>query len=242
MPVATANGIELYYELAGQGAAVVLIGGLGTDSTFLRPVTRNLAERFSVLSFDNRGAGRSDKPDIPYSIEMMATDAIELMDAVGVERAHVVGISMGASVALAMALGYGERVTSLVLVSASAKKSMDMTISKPFRLIRLLGRALPPIAEGKYPQPDYAFERQRAASRTYDCSVRLGEIAAPTLIMHGRKDRTVPLELAEQLQAGIPRSTLMTFAGGHAFFLFGERDRFLRETGEFCTAHNEGGG
>jgi 3-oxoadipate enol-lactonase len=239
VPTARANGIDLYYERAGHGPAVVLIGGLGTDSTFLRSIAKGLAQYVDVVSFDNRGAGRSDKPDAPYSIELMASDTVELMAAIGIERAHLIGISMGASIALAVALDQPDRVASLILVSASAKKSMDMPISKPFLLIRLLGRILP-IVEGKYPQPDYAFQRQLVASRSYDCSARLGEIAAPTLIMHGRKDRTVPLALAEELSAGIPQSRITRFSGGHAFFLYGTRDRFVLEAAGFCVRTEKG--
>lgn len=234
MPVAKANGTDIYYELSGQGEPIVLIGGLGADSTVFRPVTAGLAGHFRVLSFDNRGAGRSGKPDVPYSVEMMATDTVGLMDALGIGRAHLVGLSLGASIAVAAALDHPGRVEDLVLVSASARKTMDMRISTPFRLIRLLGRVVP-AARGKYPQPAYAFQRQFAASRSYDCTSRLGEIGVRTLIMHGRKDRTVPLDLARELHAGIRGSEFVTFDGGHAFFLFGERERFLQETVRFLT-------
>jgi pimeloyl-ACP methyl ester carboxylesterase len=239
MPVTKANGIDIYYELTGQGEPLVLIGGLGADSTVFRPVARGLAEHFTVLSFDNRGAGRSAKPDVPYSVEMMAADTIELMDALDIERAHFVGLSLGASIAVAAALDHRGRVEDLVLVSASARKTMDLRISTPFRLIRLLGRVVP-AARGKYPQPAYAFGRQLVASRSYDCTSRLGEIGVRTLIMHGRKDRTVPLDLAAELHAGIRGSQFVTFRGGHSFFLFGERDRFLRETVRFLTRDRTG--
>jgi len=235
MPTVRANGIDLYYELHGQGEPLVLIGGLGVDNTFFRPLTEAFAKQFRVLSFDNRGAGRSDKPDVPYTIELMATDAIALMDALGMERAHLVGISMGASIALALALDQPGRVKRMVLVSASARKTMEMRVSRPFRLIGFLGRILP-IAEGKYPQPEYAFQRQLIASRSYNCSPRLGEIRVPTLVMHGRKDRTVPLQLAEELHAGIAGSQLVTFKGGHVFFLFPERKRFLEESLRFLAS------
>ncbi len=106
MPVVKANGIDIYHELAGQGEPVVVIGGLGTDSTLLRPIVGGLAGQFKVLSFDNRGAGRTSQPDMPYSVETMATDTVELMDVLDITRAHVLGVSMGASTAMAVALAH----------------------------------------------------------------------------------------------------------------------------------------
>jgi pimeloyl-ACP methyl ester carboxylesterase len=233
---ARANGIDINYELQGEGEPLVLIGGLGTDSTFFRPLVDALARDFRVLSFDNRGAGLSDKPDEPYTIELMAEDTASLMDAAGIEHAHVLGISMGASIGLALALDHPGRVDDLVLVSASARKTMELRISRPFRLLRMLGRILP-IAKGKHPQPDYAFQRQLVASRSYDCTSRLGEISVPTLIAYGRRDRTVPLALAEELHVGIPGSQFVVFRGGHVFFLFGARRRFLEAVGRFLAEH-----
>jgi len=234
MPTIEANGIEMFYELAGQGEPLVLIGGLGVDSTFLRPLVAPLAERLSVLSFDNRGAGRSSKPDEPYTVELMAADTLALMDAVGLRHAHVLGVSMGASIALALALDQPRRVASLILVSASARKTMDMPVARPSRSTRLLHR-LVPAAGGDRGQPDYAFQRQFVASRTYDCSSRLGEIHAPTLVMHARRDGIVPLGLAEELHAGIRGSRLETFDGDHVFFVGRERRRFLDETLRFLA-------
>jgi len=231
---ARANGIDISYELQGEGEPLVLIGGLGSDRTLVRPLVDAFAPAFRLLSFDNRGAGRSDKPDEPYTIELMAEDTAALMDAAGIEHAHVVGISMGASIALALALDHPGRVDDLVLVSASARKTGGLRISLPSRLLRLLSRVLP-FARGKYPQPDYAFQRQLVASRSYDCTSRLGELRVRTLIAYGRKDRTVPLELAEELHAGIPGSQFLVFRGGHLFFLFGDRKRFLETVGRFLA-------
>ena len=87
LSIASSNGIDVYYEMVGSGDPVVLVGGLGTDSSFLRPIAKVLAEQFMVLSFDNRGAGQSAKPDLPYTVEMMAADTVGLMDAVGLKRA-----------------------------------------------------------------------------------------------------------------------------------------------------------
>jgi pimeloyl-ACP methyl ester carboxylesterase len=80
---------------------------------------------------------------------------------------------------------------------------------------------------GKYPQQPGAFARQRQASRAYDCMDRLGEIHVPTTILHGRRDRLVPLREAESMHRGIAGSKMVTFNGGHIFFVMRERPRFL---------------
>jgi pimeloyl-ACP methyl ester carboxylesterase len=83
------------------------------------------------------------------------------------------------------------------------------------------------VFRGKYPQPRYAFARQRQASRAYDCADRLDEIHVPTTVLHGRRDRIVPLRDAETMRRGITGSQLVTFGGGHLFFLVRERKWFL---------------
>src|SRR5579883_3238531 len=95
MPTIKVNDIDIYYEIHGEGKPLVLIGGLGIDLSEIESITHWLAQRYRVLVFDNRGAGRTDKPDVPYSIEMMAQDTEELMNALAIEQASVLGISMG---------------------------------------------------------------------------------------------------------------------------------------------------
>ena len=233
VPIARINELGIYYEERGDGRPVLLIGGLGSDVSMLGDIIARLVQGNRVIAFDNRGAGRSDKPDIPYSIEMMAGDAVGLMDALRITQADMVGISMGASIALALALAHPERVTGLVLVSASARKPARLTMSAPMRAASLL-RSLP-MFRGRHPQPRYAHMRQRAASRSYDCTARLGQIHAPTLILHGRRDRTVPTALAEDLHDGIAGSKLVMFDGGHMFFLMRERDQFLAQVAAFVS-------
>lgn len=222
MPTVAANGIQMYYELRGDGEPLVVILGLTNDVSEMGPVIEPLAAHNRVLAFDNRGAGRSEKPDAPYTIVLMASDTFALMRAVGIPRANVLGISLGGRIATMLALEHPEAVAKLVLVSTSAR---ILPRTMRFRLLSLMSRI--PILRGKYPQPRYAFNRQRDASTGFDCTERLPEIAAPTLILHGKRDKTTPYALAEELHRGIPDSKLLAFAGGHLFFLFHERQRFL---------------
>jgi 3-oxoadipate enol-lactonase len=121
MPTADANGIRIHYEVHGEGRPLLLILGLGADVSEYTALIDQLAARSRVIAFDNRGAGRTDKPDAPYSIELMAADALGVMDALGVTRADVLGISLGGRIALELALGHPERVERLILVSTSAR-------------------------------------------------------------------------------------------------------------------------
>ena len=199
----------MYYEIHGEGEPLVLIGGLANDITDYTDHTKiisGLSQRYKVITFDNRGAGRTDKPDIPYSIEMMADDTAGLMQAIGIKQAHIVGISMGGRIALEMALRHPEMVKKLVLVSTAAR------VIKTWRrhlLFDILSRI--PIFRGKYPQPHYAFVRQREASSSYDCTDELPELRVPTVILHGRTDKVSQFKLAEEMHALIPNSRLLTF-------------------------------
>ena len=230
---ARVGDISIYHELNGSGPPLVLIGGLGADLTMLDALTIELAEHHQVLTFDNRGAGRSDQPDQPYTIALMADDTVGLMDALDLPRADVMGFSMGGRIALELALARPDRVRRLVLVSTSARGRGRITMSAPMRVLWLL-RWMPPLRKN-YPQSKAAHRRQRQATLTYDASDRLTSLTVPTLILHGRRDRTVPLALARELAAQIPGARLGLFRGGHMFFLFGQRRDAVRRVEDFLA-------
>ena len=121
MPFADVNGIRLYHEAFGQGPPLLLILGLGADTSEYSALIQQLGRHCRVIAFDNRGGGRSDKPDSAYTIELMAGDAAGLMEAVGLSNASVLGISLGGRIAIELALGHPERVGRLILVSTSAR-------------------------------------------------------------------------------------------------------------------------
>lgn len=230
MPYVKVNDIQMYYEIhderegetnSEEDEPLVLIMGLGTDISKWDAFIRSFAKKYRVLAFDNRGAGRTDKPDAPCSIEMMADDTAGLMQAPGIERANVLGISLGGRIALALALRYPGPVKKLVLVSTSAR----VIKSWRRRFYGLLSGL--PLFRSKYPQPPYAFKRQLEASSPFNYTAKLREVHVPTLILHGKKDKSAPYLLAEELHTGIPGSKMLTFAGGHLFFLFRERQQFL---------------
>ena len=234
MPTARVGDINMYYEVHGSGEPLLLIGGLGADMTLLDRLTGWLARRYRVVAFDNRGAGRTDKPDVPYTIGLLAEDTIGLMDALSIPRAHLVGFSMGGRIALEVALSQPSRVDKLVLVATSATGRGKVHMSLPMRLLTPLQWI--PGLRGRYPQPRYAHRRQRQAAVGYDAAGRLGRLRAPTLILHGRRDRSLPLALAERMHAGIAGSQLEVFRGGHMFFLLSQRQRFLDRVDRFLAS------
>ncbi|MFI5285549.1 MAG: alpha/beta fold hydrolase [Candidatus Dormibacteria bacterium] len=216
--------IDMYYEIHGSGEPLVLVGGLANDLSEWEWMVNWCAHTHRVLAFDNRGAGRSDKPDAPYSIPMMGNDTDALMDAVGMSHATVIGVSMGGRIALDLALEHPERVGRLILVSTMATARPPGSPTSRMEMLSVAGSLL---FRGKHPQPRHAFHRQREASRAYDCTDRLGEIHVPTTILHGRRDRIAPLREAERMRRGIAGSQIVTFGGGHLFFMARERRWFL---------------
>ncbi len=117
MPTVHANHIDIYYELHGPqgGEPLVLIAGLGYDQWMWHKMIPGLAQHFQVIAFDNRGAGQTDKPDGPYTAQMLADDVAGLLDALGLRRAAVMGHSMGGFIAQAFALARPELVSKLIL-------------------------------------------------------------------------------------------------------------------------------
>lgn len=223
MPSVKVNDIEMYYEVHGEGEPLVLIGGLGTDVRPYATIVRALSERYRVVSFDNRGAGLTDKPDIRYTIEMMAEDTVGLLGVLGIQGASLLGVSMGGRIALALALGHPELVRSLILVSTSAHASEEARGSTRFRFFKLIKWVRAKIP-GRNSQPYYAFMRQFDASGGYDCTGRLGEIHVPTLIIGGDQDRLAPPALTEEMHARISGSKMIMQKGGHLILFWRSRE------------------
>jgi len=223
MPSVLANGIDLYYEIYGQGYPLLIVAGLAMDLTQLGEIVIDLSARHMVIAFDNRGVGRTDKPDIPYSVDTMAEDTAGLLDAIGITKADVLGISLGGKIALSLTLQHPEKVRSLILASTSARSNFRRGVL--WSLSNVLQRI--PFVRGvgtKYTQPYFAYVRQRDASLDYDVTDRLQRILTPTLILHGKNDRVAPYYLAEEIHAGIKGSTLIGLDGGHLFIYAREKD------------------
>jgi pimeloyl-ACP methyl ester carboxylesterase len=213
-----------------------------------------LSKHSEVLVFDNRGAGRTDKPKMDYSIRLFADDTAGLMEALGIREAYILGVSMGGYIAQELALNYPNRVKRLILgctgpggekaVLASPerlkkftaneglspeeilKKDMDIYFSDEY--IKENQEKIEEFVEIslRYYQPLDAFERQFAACLKHDTVNRLSRIDVPTLIMSGDDDPLVPPENSKILNALIPRSESVFFPGKRHCFFIEEADQF----------------
>jgi len=120
MPEVRVNGINIHYRVQGKGEPLVLIMGLGGECGDWVLQARAFKKYYRVITFDNRGVGKSDKPVEPYTVRTMADDTVGLMDHLGVDKAHVLGVSLGGMIAQEIAINYPERVRKLILVSTNA--------------------------------------------------------------------------------------------------------------------------
>lgn len=223
-----------------------------------------LSRHFRVIVFDNRGAGRSDKPVMEYSIRLFADDTAALMDALGVEKAHVLGISMGGYIAQELAINYPEKVGGLILgctgpggnraVLMSPERMQKFTANQgltPAGILRkdmdiLFSEAFvsghPDFIEAfveismRYYQPPDAFFRQFDACLRHDTVDRLGRICSPTLIMTGDDDPLVPPENSMILKELIPHARLELFPGCRHCFFMEQADLFNEKAVAFLKA------
>jgi 3-oxoadipate enol-lactonase len=233
-PTARINDIDVYYEVHGEGEPLVLIAGLGSGASLFAKSTPLLSTGRKVIVFDNRGVGRTDKPDIPYTIEMMADDTAGLMKALDVKRADVLGVSMGGRIAMDLAIRHPDMVRGLILVSTSARVTRETRSSFGLRFGELTKMITGSAAFGGSPQPYRAFIHQLEASSKFDCTDRLAGISAPTLILRGERDTLAPKDLVQEVHSGIKGSRLVEFKGGHIFFLW-ENKKFTGAVSEFLA-------
>jgi len=140
MSIAKVGANELFYEAHGEGDPLLLIMGLAADSTAWLFQVPELARHYRTIVFDNRGVGRSSKPRGPYTIHEMADDAAGLLDVIGIERAHVVGVSMGGMIAQELTLRHPKRVRGLVLGCTFPEPDAESERQRQFSLARFGGR------------------------------------------------------------------------------------------------------
>lgn len=236
-------GVGIAYEVVGSGPPVLLIQGLGYGGRGFGPAVDLLAESFTVALFDNRGFGGSDVPPGPYSVAQLAGDAAAVLDAAGLERAHVVGASLGGMVAQELALTRPERVDGLVLACttpgglgshAMPAKTVALIAQVPLldpdvALRRLVENALgdprPELVEQvleyrrAHPPDTAGWTAQAAAGASHDALDRVARIQAPTLVLTGTADAVVDSRNSELLAERIPGSRLERLDGcGHLLF------------------------
>jgi pimeloyl-ACP methyl ester carboxylesterase len=163
MPFAERDGTRLYWEEAGSGDPVLLIMGLGMNATGWWRTIPVLAEHHRVLAFDNRGVGRSDRPPGPYSVPMLADDAVAILDAAGEQSANVYGISLGGMIAQEVVLRHAGRVRRLVLGATTAGGNLGVPAGEA-TLAFFRRRGEMPARRARGPPSPTTTARERAAS------------------------------------------------------------------------------
>jgi pimeloyl-ACP methyl ester carboxylesterase len=244
--------VRIAWERLGEGPPLLLIQGLGYARWGWEPVAEPLARSFEVLQYDNRGIGASDAPPGPYTVEQLAADALQVLEEAGVERAHVVGTSLGGMVAQELAFAAPERVDRLVLACTTPGGTASFPM--PEQTVRLMtgGATLRQFVENALaPSPDHriverilrhreataqpleAWSAQAAAGATFDALDRIDRIASPTLVQTGDGDVVVDPRNSRLLADRIPGARLSVYEGcGHLFF-WQEPERFAGELEEF---------
>lgn len=261
-----ANDQELYYEVHGKGKPLLLIQGLGVDSSGWAMQIPVFAEQFQVIVFDNRDVGQSSRAGGAYDVADMADDAAALMDSLKVERAHVVGVSMGGLIAQELVLRHPQKVDRLVLGCTFGKISTSIAFNlrvwswikqrdseneifplagMPWTVSReLLGNAsgvnqmLLEMRSQPFPQSEEAYARQVAATSRFNAKDRLGAVEAETLVLVGEQDIITPPWMSRELAEAIPGAVLQVLEGkGSAHaFMWEMRDAFNGAVLDFLTA------
>ncbi len=244
MPFVRVDNLNFAYERIGDGPPLLLIAGFGCDRSFWkRHQVEPFAERYEVIIYDNRGIGDSDLSPVPYDMCRLTEDAVELLDALNIDRAHVVAPSMGGMIALELAIRYPLQVRSLML-SGSAARSDGWIVAKQrfyarlaeivsseadFNEIKAQFNALflfsPPFYEDPAALDRYldlarlsappmeAFLAQSQAIAAFDVRAELHRIACPTLLLVGEDDMVIPRRFSEELATLIPGAELEVLPG-----------------------------
>ncbi|HEY2709692.1 MAG TPA: alpha/beta hydrolase [Caulobacteraceae bacterium] len=244
MPFADNHGVRLHWDEQGQGSPILLVMGHRYSSAMWYPMIPALAAEHRAIWFDNRGTGQSDSGR-GFTIQQLAQDGLAVMDAAGVERAHIFGVSMGGVIVQELAMQQPGRVTSLIVGCSGA-----LTAEKPRMpaIMRTLYR-LPPWAlkllrpsggdhgyGSAAPADRVATDQAMLAKDPYDVTGLIAQAAAiagysttleaiskltmPSLVLHGDEDKTVPFAWGEALAAALPNSRFAPIVGaGHNFLV-----------------------
>jgi pimeloyl-ACP methyl ester carboxylesterase len=263
VPHIKAGDIRIYYEIHGAGKqTLTLIRGLGSDLSAWSPQIPEFSKHFRTVVFDNRGAGRTDKPDGPYSIRQMAQDVNNLLEAVNIQRTALLGISMGGMIAQEFAVAHQDKLSCLILGCTTfggpeaippSREILNAILAGPDadeKTRRLQEQALfcddtianrrdvitaYAEARGRFPIPQTSLALQAAALRGHDTANRLQQIQTPTLVITGTEDRLIPPENSRLIAERIPGATLQKLPGGH-LFMVEYPDAFNRTVIEFAKS------
>jgi 3-oxoadipate enol-lactonase len=267
MPTVRANDIDVYYETQGSGEPLVLIPYLAIDQACYAFQVADYAKHYTCISVDLRGAGQTTKPEGAYTTELLADDVAAFMQAIGVERAHITGLSLGAATGMWLAAKHPQKVKTLSLHSAWPKTDPFLrTVVEGWQVMaKGLGSVTDMVILGIFPwcftpqlyaaRPDYidslaefvrsrpmpdveAFLRQSGAVLGHDASAQLGRIAAPTQVTFGRHDLVCSTRFADALTGGIAGAELVVFEDCAHAPIYENVQAFNTRTLEFLQRHS----
>jgi 3-oxoadipate enol-lactonase len=243
---AHADGADIHYQITGTGAqTLVLVNGVGDDlDGWANQMDNFLAANLRVVSFDNRGVGRSSQPPGPYTSRQMAADLKALVTELGLRRFHLAGVSMGGVIAQEYAVAHPGDLASVVFANTFAVADpftraafetwamVAETAGMPVMMHQQAPWIYSPAFYEKYPervaeliagaqastQPAAAFAAQMAALNGHDCAGRIGSVTTPALVIAAEDDIIIRPELSRRLFDALPDATWRLVPGGHAAF------------------------
>jgi len=266
MPTVKANGLTINFDEQGSGEPLLLIPYLAADHACYAFQVAEYSKHFTCISLDLRGAGETDKPEGSYSTELFADDVAAFMQALGIQKAHVSGLSLGAATGMWLAVKYPGRVKSLSLHAAWIKTDyfLQTVVGSWQVLAKALGSVHETIIQGIFPwcltpelyaakpefigslmdfvrsrpaQPLAAFIQQSNAVLAHDLEAQLGRITAPTQITCGRRDLLCSTRFAEPIHHSIPGSEVVVFEGCTHAPIYEKVEEFNQKTLEFLKRH-----
>jgi len=268
MPKIRANNITMNYDQQGSGEPLVLIPYLAADYACYAFQVAEYSKHFTCISVDLRGTGETDKPDGVYSTELFADDVAAFMQALGIGKAHVSGLSLGAAAGMWLAAKYPDRVKSLSLHSGwhQSDPYLKVVVQGWQVMAKAIGSVPEMVIQGIFPwcftpelyaaKPDYikalsdfvrgrpaqpldAFIRESNAVIAHDAQAQLGKIRAPTQITFGRHDMVTSTRFADPIKAGIKGSELLIFEGCSHAPIYEKVDEFNQKTLAFLSKHSK---
>lgn len=264
--IANVGGIRLKYTLDGPSSAPVmtLSHALATNLAMWNPQMEMLTSRFRVLRYDTRGLGGSDVPEGPYTLEQMAEDLAGLLELLGIEKTHFMGISMGGMIGQVLALNHSNKLEALILCDTASRVPLEDRSGWEGRMRTAMARGLEPLIEPtleRWFTPSFRTERpgivqrMRATIRAtspkgyvaccqaiqgLDIKDRIRDITLPTLIIVGEHDQTTPVPESETLHERIRGSELVVLSSASHLSNIEQPEAFNRAAADFLSRVESG--
>lgn len=261
MPKLKFNNINLYYEVNGKGQPLLFIHGLGSSTRDWELQVQKFSKTHQVITFDLRGHGQSDKPAGPYSMSMFASDTKGLLKSLGIESAHVVGLSLGGGIAFQLAIDSPKLVKTMVIVNSAPELVVrtfkdKLGVWQRFIIVRLLGmrRMGEVLSKRLFPKVEHAslqttfverwaendsqaYQEAMRAMIGWSVTDKLGSIKCPTLVITADQDYT-PVSLKEEYTKLMPNAQLVVIPDAHHATPVEQPETFNAALMDFLAKHS----